>query len=134
MDSNRSSSIPSSSTTTISQQNISNSLTKSKLLIGINFTGKILGDAAARFSTRIGELIRIHIPISYKEWGLVPYNFKHDVWNILMGEFSLDIGPIVFRRTIKVALPPFYRRFKYELRLACRIKALREEQEVSEEE
>ncbi|KAI3943637.1 hypothetical protein MKW92_051983, partial [Papaver armeniacum] len=105
MASNRSSSGPSTSTTTLSQQNISSSSAKPK------------------FSTRVGELIKIHIPISYKEWRLVPVNFKDDVWNALMVLLLTYISFLVLicymsvcREIIEVSFPPYYRRFKYELR------------------
>ncbi|XP_026399916.1 uncharacterized protein LOC113295804 isoform X2 [Papaver somniferum] len=133
MSSNRSSSGPSTSATTSSQQNVSSSSAKPKLIVEVHIAGKIEGDAAARFSTRVGELIRTHIPKSYKEWRLVPVNFKDDVWNALMGEFSLTVDPAVCREIIEVSFPPYYRRFKYEVRQTLKriVKALRQAEKAS---
>lgn len=43
-------------------------------------------DSATRLYTRAGEIIRIHVPINFTDWRLVPDNFKDDVWEALLGD------------------------------------------------
>ncbi|RZC88080.1 hypothetical protein C5167_015884 [Papaver somniferum] len=53
-----------------------------------------------------------------------------------MGEFEFNMDPASCRKTVEASFPPFYRRFKYELRRALkqRVLARNKEQEVSEEQ
>ncbi|EYU40698.1 hypothetical protein MIMGU_mgv1a021759mg, partial [Erythranthe guttata] len=41
-------------------------------------------DHSKQWSSRTGDFVRAHIPISYKDFRDVPNNFKDDVWNALM--------------------------------------------------
>ncbi|RZC88522.1 hypothetical protein C5167_016388 [Papaver somniferum] len=45
---------------------------------------KPVRDSATRLYTRAGEIIRIHVPINFTDWRLVPDNFKDDVWEALL--------------------------------------------------
>ena len=58
--------------------------TKPKMKITIEDDGSIMGEHSKLQSTRIGDLVRAHIPICYKDIRKVPKNFKDDVWNALM--------------------------------------------------
>ncbi|RZC47826.1 hypothetical protein C5167_040768 [Papaver somniferum] len=117
MESSRSGSNPSHSTTTPSQKYVSSKSKKPKF-ITVNFVGKVIGDwiSIGKFATRDAELIRSHVPISHKEWRCVPDNFKDDVWTALKGEFGFNMDPASCWKIVEASFPLFYRRFKYEFR------------------
>lgn len=55
-----------------------------KLSLTIQIDGTVVGENANKWSSRIGDLIRAIIPVHYKDWKMVPKNFKDDVWIKLM--------------------------------------------------
>lgn len=60
-----------------------------RLLVEIDECGRPFGEYASKFATRAGELIRVHCPIDYKDWRLIPAAFKDQVWNTLMVTYYL---------------------------------------------
>ena len=62
---------------------------KEKIKIEIQFDGSVVGEHSKVWSTRTGDFVRAHIPISYNDFTKVPKNFKDDVWNSLMVNFFL---------------------------------------------
>lgn len=55
-----------------------------KLPLTIQIDGTIVGTHAGKWSSRVGDFIRAIIPVHYKDWTVVPKNFKDDVWRNLM--------------------------------------------------
>lgn len=50
----------------------------------VNSYGVPISENAGRIGSRVGKLIRIHVPISYERWDKVPQKYKDDVWNELL--------------------------------------------------
>ncbi|XP_026459462.1 uncharacterized protein LOC113360134 [Papaver somniferum] len=62
---------------------------------------------------RKGSLVRTHVPVSYKNWKLVPQKHKDDVWNTLKDEFNI---PETSKDIVQKSMAGPWRRFKTELR------------------
>ena len=56
--------------------------------VEINALGAPISKNAGKVSSRIGKLVRIHVPISYESWDKVPSKYKADVWKELLVSFS----------------------------------------------
>jgi hypothetical protein len=65
-------------------QSSGNKQTKGKKKIIIESDGSIVGENCHKWNSRVGDLVRIYIPIDFLDWRRVPQNFKDDVWNTLM--------------------------------------------------
>ncbi|KAI3871166.1 hypothetical protein MKW98_015066 [Papaver atlanticum] len=61
----------------------SSSLVKPKLPLELDIAFEPVGDYACKFSTRAGDLIRSHVPVTFAKWRTVPDYFKDDVWAAL---------------------------------------------------
>ena len=66
---------PSSNPTT------SQSSTLRREKVDIDNYGSPVGNNASKVASKIGRLVRNHVPITYTSWKKVPSNFKEDVWN-----------------------------------------------------
>ena len=65
----------------MSQSSQSSTLRREK--VDIDNYGSPVGKNASKVATKIGKLVRNHVPISYPSWKKVPSNYKEDVWNQL---------------------------------------------------
>ncbi|XP_026384178.1 uncharacterized protein LOC113279719 [Papaver somniferum] len=92
------------------------SISRPKCFITVDVAGRPVGEHAEKLSTRIGELVRHHCPISYTDWRLVPETFKDDVWNALLREYEFNAPSQFVRPYLEKSFPAFYRRYKYDLR------------------
>ncbi|KAM7470937.1 hypothetical protein LguiA_009120 [Lonicera macranthoides] len=63
-----------------------------KLRLG-NWGLLILGEGSSKFKSKLGKLVRTHIPITYHDWRVVPDAYKEDVWNDAMMEKKKDGQP-----------------------------------------
>ncbi|OVA19201.1 hypothetical protein BVC80_525g6 [Macleaya cordata] len=90
--------------------------TKPKTLITVDPNGRPVGELSEKFSTRVGELVRVHCPVSYKDWRLFPKNFKKDVWNALMFEFEFNVPSQLVREHVENSYPQKFRSCKNTLR------------------
>ena len=54
-----------------------------------NAYGVPVSDNAGKIGSRLGKLVRIHVPISYESWDKVPNKCKDDVWAELRVSHSL---------------------------------------------
>ena len=61
----------------------SQSSTLKREKIDIDNYGSPVGKNGSKVATKIGKLVRNHVPISYPSWKKVPPNYKEDVWNQL---------------------------------------------------
>ena len=52
--------------------------------VEVNTYGVPISNNAGKIGSRLGKLVRIHVPISYESWDKVPKKFKDDVWNELL--------------------------------------------------
>ena len=48
--------------------------------VAINAYGVPVSKNAGKIGSRIGKLVRMHVPISYESWDKVPPKIKNDVW------------------------------------------------------
>ncbi|KAF6155116.1 hypothetical protein GIB67_009948 [Kingdonia uniflora] len=51
--------------------------------------GHIVGKNSTKFMSRLGNLVREHIPPYYPDWPAVPDRFKNTIWQIICEEYVL---------------------------------------------
>ncbi|KAL8064715.1 hypothetical protein ABFX02_01G109300 [Erythranthe guttata] len=90
---------------------------KGKKKITIEYDGGVVGDHSKQWSSRTGDFVRAHIPISYKDFRDVPNNFKDDVWNALMGEVEPDVPSHVARPLAEKTWSQKFRTHKNSMRV-----------------
>ena len=77
--------------------------------VEINAYGVAISDNAGKIGSKIGKLVRIHVPISYESWDKVPGKCKDDVWDEL--QVSLLLCGLTFSS--------FYFYFVYDQLIVC---------------
>ena len=87
-----------------------------KMMVTVLVDGSVVGPWSGRQSTRVGDLVRSYIPISYEDWRVVPNNYKDDVWNALMVGFELDVEPEVARPLMEKRFAQKFRTHKNNMR------------------
>ncbi|RZC86856.1 hypothetical protein C5167_030204 [Papaver somniferum] len=87
-----------------------------KLLVTIDEAGRPYGPNSDRLASRTGDFVRLHCPIKYTDWRIVPQNCKDDVWNSIMSEFEFNVPSHLVRPCLEANFPQKLRTFKYKLR------------------
>ncbi|KAF6148137.1 hypothetical protein GIB67_011912 [Kingdonia uniflora] len=67
-------------------------LLRKRKALTLNEVGQAVGDNSTKFSTRIGEIAREHIPIYIPTWKGVSNDTKMLIWNSLSNEYELPLA------------------------------------------
>ncbi|KAF6139974.1 hypothetical protein GIB67_027191 [Kingdonia uniflora] len=62
---------------------------KIKIPLKLSLLGHVVGKNSTKFMSRLGNLVREHIPPYYPDWSAVPDRFKDTVWQIM---YSFLVG------------------------------------------
>ena len=52
-----------------------------KISVEFNQFGVAFGEGSTHMTSRIGSLVRFHIPLSFNDWRVVPNEFKDIIWS-----------------------------------------------------
>ena len=52
-----------------------------KISVEFNQFGVAIGEGSTHMTSRIGSLVRFHIPLSFNDWRVVPNEFKDIIWS-----------------------------------------------------
>ncbi|XP_058114311.1 uncharacterized protein LOC131257520 [Magnolia sinica] len=61
-----------------------------KIKVSISPVGEITGDNKNQFTSFLGNVVRTHCPIAYKDWRLVPDTIKDNVWSTILAKYDVD--------------------------------------------
>ncbi|XP_058070179.1 uncharacterized protein LOC131219183 isoform X2 [Magnolia sinica] len=61
-----------------------------KIKVSISPVGEITGDNKNQFTSFLGNVVRTHCPIAYKDWRLVPDTIKDNVWSTVLAKYDVD--------------------------------------------
>ena len=53
----------------------------SKIRAEFNKIGVAIGEGSTKLASRTGVLVRLHIPLCFNDWRLVPSECKDNIWN-----------------------------------------------------
>ena len=58
-----------------------------KIRVEFNKFGVAFGEGSTKLASRTGVLVRVHIPLSFSDWRLVPSECKYNIWNEIKVSF-----------------------------------------------
>ncbi|KAF6163023.1 hypothetical protein GIB67_021172 [Kingdonia uniflora] len=64
---------------------------KIKIPLKLSLLGHVVGKNSTKFMSRLGNLVREHIPPYYPDWPAVPDRFKDTVWQII----CMEVDPTI---------------------------------------